>query len=168
MTSTFLVPTAIQSLVQLPASCQADYISLKVLFHGGAPLPSSLYRAAVELLPSATLLNNYGTTETLCVLLSHKDGLVISDRPLDGVQIRVMQNGQEVAADGQSIGELQVLSPFSMKGYIGAAATADGAWYETGDLCTIQQDGSVNICGRVDDMMLVAGEKVFASKVLCS
>jgi fatty-acyl-CoA synthase len=44
-------------------------------------------------------------------------------------------------------------------------AIDDGRWMHTGDLATVDDDGYVNIVGRIKDMILRGGENVFPREV---
>ena len=81
-------------------------------------------------------------------------------KPIDGVHVRT-------AADG----ELLVRGPIVMRGYRGepqrTAETlgADG-WLHTGDLATIDPDGSVRIVGRKKEIMInAAGKNMSAANI---
>jgi fatty acid CoA ligase FadD36 len=76
-----------------------------------------------------------------------------------------------VACDGESIGELQVQGPMVFTGYLGRpdadrqAFTADG-WFRTGDVVTIDPDGTHRIVGRAStDLIKSGGFKIGAGEV---
>ncbi len=43
--------------------------------------------------------------------------------------------------------------------------TEDGLWFNTGDLARVDEDGFVYLEGRKKEMIIVAGENVFALEV---
>ncbi|MCU1365939.1 MAG: fatty-acyl-CoA synthase, partial [Ilumatobacteraceae bacterium] len=73
------------------------------------------------------------------------------------------------------IGELQMRSPMNMDGYLGAdeaddtgetsrAVDSDG-WLHTGDLCAMDRDGVIRICGRVRDVIIRGGENIYPAEI---
>lgn len=71
----------------------------------------------------------------------------------------------ERACDGLALaGELQILTPFVMRGYLGEEALTkaafDGDYLRTGDLAEQLPDGAVRIVGRVKELINRSGNKV--------
>ena len=59
-------------------------------------------------------------------------------------------------------------TPFAaigIAGFIEESLTADGLWFNTGDLARVDEDGFVYLEGRQKEMIIVAGENVFALEV---
>jgi long-chain acyl-CoA synthetase len=85
-----------------------------------------------------------------------------------GVQIRIasMENGEPLPPD--EIGEIQVLSPSVMAGYLPedetASAFADG-WYRTGDIGLLDADGWLRITDRSKEMIKVRGFQVAPAEI---
>jgi len=82
--------------------------------------------------------------------------------PSVGVEIRAMdENGQEVAWDGKSFGELQVRGPWIIRSYYNDERSPqffmDG-WFRTGDVVTIDPEGFVQIVDRTKDVIKSGGE----------
>src|SRR4029079_810969 len=77
------------------------------------------------------------------------------------------ETGDEVPAGGT--GELCVRGSVVIKGYPNRPdATAEGipnAWFHTGDLAYVDDDGFVFIVDRAKDMVLRGGENVYCSEV---
>ncbi|MET7400736.1 AMP-binding protein [Dactylosporangium sp. NPDC005572] len=131
---------------------------------GGAAVPPALVRAAQDLgiaayriwgmteLPTATTANELDP-------LDHRaetDG-----RPAPGVEVRVVENDQDVAPG--EVGELLLRAPEQMLGYVraelDARAFAPGGWLRTGDLGSLAADGQVRVQGRLKDIINRGGEK---------
>lgn len=82
------------------------------------------------------------------------------------VEMRVVDDkGEEVAWDGQSIGELQVRGPWIASHYHGAPSGADNSdkwtadrWFRTGDVVTIDAEGYLQITDRTKDLVKSGGE----------
>ncbi|MFO7960321.1 MAG: AMP-binding protein, partial [Nitriliruptoraceae bacterium] len=91
------------------------------------------------------------------------DPYVSVGRPLDGVEIRVVdENGDE--CPDRRIGEIWVRSPFNFRGYLGDDEATERAfaddWYRTGDLGYRVGD-AFYITGRSKDVLIVGGVNVF-------
>jgi acyl-CoA synthetase (AMP-forming)/AMP-acid ligase II len=77
-------------------------------------------------------------------------------RPFAGVEVRIVD------------GEIQLRGPNLMRGICGRIRSevfnADG-WYATGDLGTLDEDGTLWFAGRRDDMFKVKGATVYPTEV---
>jgi len=128
---------------------------------GGAPLGERLghlYRGV-----GVTVLEGYGLTETTAaVTLNRPDALKIGTvgRPLQGVSVRVAEDGELHVRGGQVFG-----------GYWGdPAATAEvltpDGWLRTGDVGEIDDEGFVRVTGRKREILVTAGGKNVAPALL--
>ena len=146
----------------------------RLLVSGSAALPVRVFDGLRRLTGTAPV-ERYGMSETLITLSTRADG---ERRPgwvgqaLPGVQTRLRdEHGAEVAADGESIGGLQVRTPTMFDGYLNrpeataAAWTADG-WFATGDVAVIDQGGLHRIVGREStDLIKSGGYRIGAGEV---
>ena len=109
-----------------------------------------------------------GMTESTGPVSCSRGG-ALGYRPLEGVQIRIMKEDGTIAAQGES-GEIQVKGPTVFAGYSGVPpetnveAFVDG-WFKSGDAGKFDEHGMLFITGRLKDMIIVAGENVFAAEV---
>ena len=83
-------------------------------------------------------------------------------RSIYGVDMRIVdENGKELPWDGKAFGDLQVRGPWVVKGYFkgegGNPLTKDG-WFPTGDVGTIDPDGTLQITDRSKDVIKSGGE----------
>jgi acyl carrier protein/serine acetyltransferase len=96
-------------------------------------------------------------------------GGALGYRPLEGVQIRIIREDGTIAAANEP-GEIQVKGPTVFSGYCGVSeetnesAFLDG-WFKSGDAGKFDDHGNLFITGRLKDMIIVAGENVFAAEV---
>jgi O-succinylbenzoic acid--CoA ligase len=113
----------------------------RVLLGGQAP-------PARDSLP-VNVVTTYGMTETA-------SGVVYDGMPLAGVEVR---------ADAGS-GELWIRGPMLLRGYRDGTdpKTAEG-WFATGDAGSVGSDGRVHVEGRMADVVVTGGEKVWPSPV---
>ncbi|ODU04499.1 MAG: long-chain fatty acid--CoA ligase [Pseudonocardia sp. SCN 72-86] len=81
--------------------------------------------------------------------------------PLPGIEISIRgEDGREVPADGESMGDLFVRGPWVTDRYlhdVGGEAFADG-WFATGDVAVANPDGYFAIADRTKDLIKSGGE----------
>jgi malonyl-CoA/methylmalonyl-CoA synthetase len=176
-TMLFGVPTMYHRIAQaLP-----DDPDLRTALSGARLLVSgsaALSRRDHEAITSATgqqVVERYGMTETLMNTSVRPGGPPQPGSvgtPLRGVELRLVdEEGREVAArDGETLGEIQVKGPQLFTEYLGrpeaTAAAFDGDWFRTGDMATLDADGSVRIVGRKStDLIKSGGYKIGAGEI---
>ena len=81
-----------------------------------------------------------------------------------GIRIRNTQTGEIINGTGKSaMGEIEILSPYRMRGYKGQPAID---WFATGDLGYTDADGLLHIEGRIKDQItLFNAHKVNAANI---
>ncbi|MGN6498653.1 MAG: AMP-binding protein, partial [Tsuneonella sp.] len=120
----FLVPAAIQILLNHPRVGEADFSRLKYITYGASPIPLELMKAAMDQI-GCGFVQMYGMTETsgTIVALDPSDHVPEGSpkmrsvgTPLQGVEIKIIdENGEAVPAN--TVGEIATRSPKNMKGY---------------------------------------------------
>ncbi|MGE0219482.1 fatty acyl-AMP ligase [Mycolicibacterium sp.] len=98
----------------------------------------------------------------------HTRRLVTLGRPLHGLELRVVdEHGAELPARG--VGVLEVRGDPVTKGYTTVAgfiaAQDEGGWYDTGDLGYLTETGAVVVCGRVKDVIIMAGRNIYPTDI---
>jgi fatty-acyl-CoA synthase len=83
--------------------------------------------------------------------------------PVPGVEARVIDaDGQDVAWDGQTMGELITRGPWVAATYYhderSEASWTDGGWFRTGDIVVMHPNGFVEIADRAKDVIKSGGE----------
>jgi len=83
-------------------------------------------------------------------------------RAVYGVEMRIVDDaGKALPHDGKAFGELQVRGPWITSGYFRQDRSdshhPDG-WFSTGDVCTIDGDGYIQITDRAKDVIKSGGE----------
>ncbi|WP_328348223.1 AMP-binding protein [Micromonospora sp. NBC_00421] len=133
--------------------CARTLSGARILISGDAPLAPAVSER-IRLLTSHSLIQGYGTTETLIVVTGRAGApgtAGTAGNPLPGVQTRLLgRDGQAVPADGESAGELSIRGPTLFSGYVCRTdqGTPSGGWHATGDLATVGPDGCHQIIGR--------------------
>jgi o-succinylbenzoate---CoA ligase len=143
---TSLVPTQLTRLID----AGADLGRFRAILVGGSGMDLDLVRRAAE--AGVRVVPTYGMTETC-------GGVVYAGKPLSGVEVRASRWG-----------ELLVRGPTLMRGYrLDEAATMaafePGGWLRTGDGGEVAPDGTVRVRGRLADVIVSGGEKIWPGEV---
>ena len=87
----------------------------------------------------------------------------------EGMTVLDPETMTEVAADGQTLGEIMFRGNIVMKGYLknrGATAEAfAGGWFHSGDLAVLEPDRYVKIKDRSKDVIISGGENISSLEV---
>lgn len=140
-----VVPTQLRRLFDAGVDCTRFHAMLV----GGAPLPDEL--AADARRRGVNAVSTYGLTESC-------GGVVYDGRPLPGTEVRV-----------SGTGEVQLRGPTLMRAYrfderaTSGAFTGDG-WLRTHDAGELH-GGVLTVHGRLDDVIVSGGEKVWPLEV---
>jgi acyl-CoA synthetase (AMP-forming)/AMP-acid ligase II len=162
-------PPIMAALARHPMVDAYDLSSVELIASGGAPLGADLQREVAARLPSCTVGQGWGMTETtvgVAVLDRSRGSLPGSvGRLLPGTELRVVDpaSGRDLGAGEQ--GELWVRGPQVMVGYRdrpdATAAILDGhGWLRTGDLGRVDADGNVFIAERLKELIKVNAYQV--------
>ena len=178
ITRFFIVPAALQMVIQHPMAKTTDFSRLKYVMYGAAPIPLELLRQAVETIPNAGFMQCYGMTETTgtVVLLPPEDHTLegnprmrAAGKAIPGVEVKIVgPDGTELPRG--EVGEVVTRSANNMLGYwnlpeaTAATLSADG-WVRTGDAATMDDDGYIYIQDRMKDMIISGGENVYPAEV---
>jgi fatty-acyl-CoA synthase len=178
ITRFFIVPAALQMVIQHPRAQTTDFSKLKYVMYGAAPIPLELLRQAVETIPNASFLQCYGMTETTgtVAILPPEDHALDGNprmrsagKALPGVEIKIVGPDGEELPRGQ-VGEIVTRSSNNMLGYwnlpeaTASTLTGDG-WVHTGDAAYMDEDGYIYIQDRMKDMIISGGENVYPAEV---
>lgn len=153
-----LVPTQLHRLLALDAAATAMPSLRAVLVGGAAASPLLLERARSRGLP---VLATYGLTESCAQAATQRPGAPTSagcGPPLPGVELRITPDGA-IALRGPSL-----LSGYLAEGALRPALDGDG-WLVTRDAGRLDERGHLHVLGRLDDVIVTAGEKVHPTEV---
>lgn len=94
--------------------------------------------------------------------------LVTLGRPLDGLELRIVgDDGAELPTRG--VGVIEVRGEPVTKGYTTVAgfiaAQNDRGWYDTGDIGYLTELGDVVVCGRLKDVIIMAGRNIYPTDI---
>jgi len=98
----------------------------------------------------------------------HTRRLVTLGRPLQGLELRVVdEDGAELPPRG--VGVLEVRGEPVTRGYTTVAgfigAQDERGWYDTGDLGYVTETGNVVVCGRLKDVIIMAGRNIYPTDI---
>jgi long-chain acyl-CoA synthetase len=143
-----------------------DLADLRFIFSGGAPLSAAVGAEFARRVPSATILEGYGCTETGGIIagtppMAPRPGTV--GRPVPGVTIRIAgPDGADVPTGAD--GEIVVHGANVMSHYWGGEPLVGGA-FATGDIGRLDEDGYLTIVDRIKDVILRGGFNVYPRDV---
>ncbi|MBU1740240.1 MAG: long-chain-fatty-acid--CoA ligase [Proteobacteria bacterium] len=183
VTTTNLVPTMWNLLVNEPSVRDHDFSALRIVLSGGAPIAPALIEKIVAAF-GADYAQTYGLTETAPYVtisiprprhhaLEPAERLAVkatTGREFLTASVRLVDDqGLEVPADGRSVGEIWVQGPTVFSHYWqNEAATAEAfedGWFKTGDLAVRDAQGYLTIVDRKKDVIITGGENVYTTEV---
>ncbi len=133
-------------------------------FHAGALAPSyglAESTCAVTIPDSGTGLRYDETASPTTGLRRH----AILGAPIPGMEIRIGAACEQPAElPDREVGEIEIRGTSMMSGYLGDTPLRPGAWFPTGDLGYLTDDGLV-VCGRAKEIITIAGRNVFPAEI---
>jgi non-ribosomal peptide synthetase component E (peptide arylation enzyme) len=161
------VATVLVRILDYPEFDKCDLSSLRIVKHGGAPLPYDQGRRIWEkfgrpVLPAYGGLD-VGTISSSSLDLPKEILLGAVGKPLDGIEIKLVAEDNKEVPVGE-IGEVVVRGPHCQPGYYGDPETTretwkDG-WFHTGDLGSLDSEGRLTIKGRCKDIIIRGGQNI--------
>ena len=175
-TSLYGVPTMFIGELDHPRFSEFDLSTLRTGIMAGSPCPVEVMKRVQSQMGMREVTICYGMTETSPV--STQSAL---DDPLDRrvatvgrvhphVEIKIVDPESGAVVPHGVAGELCTRGYSVMLGYWdNADATAEAidtaGWMHTGDLATMDDEGYVNIVGRIKDMIIRGGENIYPREI---
>ena len=125
---------------------------------GGSKAPDSL---------PPNVVTTYGLTET-------GSGVVYDGQPLAGVDVALRHSDGSFTTDRSGVsneGEILIRAPMLFRCYRDGSTgrvpgpDGDGSWFATGDAGHFDENGSLVVSGRIDDVITTGAEKVWPDVV---
>ncbi len=178
ISSLFLVPTMFHDILREEKFAAFDLTSVTRVSYAGMAMTPALVEKCLAMLKPEVFVNHYGSSEiytfTIC---DHPRKPGCAGRAGINQLIRVVSADADRRdaidtdlAPGET-GEIvaSMRSPEAFAGYWkrpdADAKSIQGEWYRTGDLGRFDEDGELYVVGRVDDMIISAGENIFPEEV---
>ncbi len=134
--------------------------SLRRLWLGGQAPPAALTEWW-QRDNGTVVVNGWGMTET-SPIATFSPNVLSQGRPLPLVEMRITdEDGAELPWDGESVGELEVRSPWVAREYFNDPRSVDSfreGWLRTGDVSVFAPDGSMRLTDRSKDLIKSGGE----------
>ena len=176
ITTLFLPPTVIYSMLSTPGIRDADFSSLRYFLYTSAPMSTDRLREAIDVF-GPVMTQTWGQTEAplICTYLGPDEHLGVDPKvykscgrasPLTRVEV-MDENGQLLGPD--EIGELVVRGDLVMKGYFNRPEENEKVsrfgWHHTGDVGYRDEDGRFYIIDRNKDMIISGGFNIYPSEI---
>jgi len=179
VTAVTLVPLMLNMMVNHPGVEDYDVSSLSTIAYGASPMPQSVLKRAMALMPACQFVQGYGQTECSPLLTVLRPECHVLDGPLSskmasvghpiiGMDVRILDERDEEVPRGE-VGEICTRGPNVMLGYWNrpekTAETWRNGWHHTGDGGTMDEDGYIFVVDRLKDMIISGGENVYSAEV---
>lgn len=174
VTFSHCVPTILQMVLNAEGAQNHDFGGMKIII-GGSALNRSLYDTAKA--KGMKLSAAYGMSETCPLISSGYINLELEQGsedeqaaysikagiPVPLAEARLMDpEGNFLAHDGKTQGELVLRSPWLTQGYYKEPEKSDElwahGWMHTGDVASIDEMGFIDIRDRIKDVIKTGGE----------
>jgi fatty-acyl-CoA synthase len=175
-TSLYGVPTMFIAELGVPDFASYDLSSLRTGIMAGSPCPVEVMKRVISDMGMAEVAICYGMTETSPVStqtrddddLEHRVSSVGTVHP--HLEVKVVDPETGLTLPRGEPGEFCTRGYSVMLGYWGepekTAEVIDQArWMHTGDLATMDDEGYLNIVGRIKDLVIRGGENVYPREV---
>jgi acyl-CoA synthetase (AMP-forming)/AMP-acid ligase II len=173
-TSTFMAPTLLKRIVDLPEAVRARYDtrSMRVIVVAAAPCPMRVKEAVVDQF-GPVLYEFYGSTELgINTVLRPEDVLRkpgSCGRAAPGIELQLLDEAGQPVPTGEP-GELYVRRNSGVfdeyyKNPAATRATARGEWLTVGDVAWMDAEGFVHICDRKRDMVISGGVNIYPAEI---
>jgi fatty-acyl-CoA synthase len=175
-TSLYGVPTMFIAEMEHPNFAKTDFSSLRTGIMAGSPCPIEVMKRVQKEMHMDEVTICYGMTETSPVSTQSK-----VDDPLEkrvttvgcvhpNIEVKIVDPSSGKVLPRGAVGELCTRGYSVMLGYWDdlhstRQAIDSARWMHTGDLATMDDDGYVNIVGRIKDMVLRGGENIYPREV---
>jgi len=175
-TSLYGVPTMFIAELQLPNFNQFDLTSLRTGVMAGSPCPVEVMKQVQLHMHMKDVGICYGMTETSPVSTQTVIGTPLEKQVgtvgtvQDHLEIKIINPETGFIQERGVPGELCTRGYSVMLGYWDNVKATEEAvdaagWMHTGDLATMDDDGYVNIVGRIKDMICRGGENIYPREI---
>lgn len=175
-TSLYGVPTMFIAELQLPEFSQFDLSSLRTGVMAGSPCPVEVMKKVQSDMNMSEVEICYGMTETSPVSTQTEIGTSLEKQVgtvgtvQDHLEIKIIDPETRELQDRNVAGELCTRGYSVMLGYWNNPKATNEAidqarWMHTGDLAVMDEEGFINIVGRIKDMILRGGENIYPREI---
>jgi len=176
VTHTMLVPVQYRRLLDEPDFDTFDLRRYQAKLSTGAFMSVALKQELLDRFPGR-LLEIYGLTEGGCTTVldagANPDKLATVGRPAKGVEVAILDDeGRELPCG--KVGEIAGRAVSMMAGYHGRPDLTEAitwhddrgrAFYRTGDLGWMDEEGFLSLCGRKKDVIISGGLNLYPAEI---
>lgn len=175
ITNMSMVPIQYQRLLEDPNNEKYDLSSLKAVMSCGSPLHPDIRTKLFKRL-GPVIIELFGLTEGVITTLDPEEAegrMASAGKPLVGTDIKIIDDGGTEVEAGVS-GEIVARGRILMPGYLNRPdATKEAtwldqtgrAWFRTGDIGKLDDDGYLYIVDRKKDMILSGGQNIYPQDI---
>jgi fatty-acyl-CoA synthase len=174
-TALYGVPTMFIAQLDHPEFAKFDLKSLRTGIMAGSPCPIEVMKKVQSHMHMGEVTIAYGMTETSPVSTQCATDDPVERRVstvgqvLPHIEIKIVDTEGRAVPRGET-GEFCTRGYSVMKGYWNDEAKTkeavdEAGWMHTGDLATMDEQGYVNIVGRLKDMIIRGGENVYPREI---
>lgn len=174
-TVTMAVPTMLIAMFEHELFPETDFSSLEILVTGGTTVPPEIISETKEKM-GVDMQVIFGQTEAGGVMAQTKrrdDRHVVSTtvgQPFPSYDMKIIDTELGGILPPDTIGEICVRSLCMMKEYFDMPSMTSGAidsegWLHTGDLGCMNENGYLQITGRLKDMIISGGENIYPREI---
>jgi fatty-acyl-CoA synthase len=174
-TALYGVPTMFIAQLDHPEFAKFDLKSLRTGIMAGSPCPIEVMKRVQSQMNMGEVTIAYGMTETSPVSTQCATDDPVERRVstvgqvLPHIEIKIVDAEGKAVPRGET-GEFCTRGYSVMKGYWNdeektREAIDDGGWMHTGDLAVMDDQGYVNIVGRLKDLVIRGGENVYPREI---
>ena len=169
------VPTMFIAELEYPDFARYDLSSLRTGIMAGAPCPVEVMKKVISRMNMAEVLIAYGQTE--CSPVNH---MTLADDPIEKrvesvgragphLEVKIVDEDGRIVPVGER-GDICTRGYAVMKGYWDdpdrTAETVDAeGWLHSGDLGVMDEEGYVQVVGRLKDMIIRGGENIYPREI---
>ena len=175
-TALYGVPTMFIAELALDNFTDYDLSSLRTGVMAGAPCPVETMKQVNELMHMTEVEIAYGMTETSPVSFQTRVDAPLAKRVSTvgtvhpHVEVKIINAETGKTCPVNEMGELCTRGYSVMIGYwendaATASAIDNAGWMHTGDIAIMDNEGYVNIVGRIKDMIVRGGENVYPREI---
>jgi len=175
-TSLYGVPTMFIAELGHPEFASFDLSSLRTGIMAGSPCPVEVMKRVVADMHMSEVAICYGMTETSPVSTRPRrtEGRArrteTVGRVMPHIEVKIVDPETGRTVPRGQVGELCTRGYSVMLGYweqpeATAEAIDRARWMHTGDLATMDEEGYVNIVGRIKDMVIRGGENIYPREI---
>jgi fatty-acyl-CoA synthase len=175
-TALYGVPTMFIAELNHPQFHDYDLSSLRTGIMAGSTCPTEVMKKVVHEMGAREITIAYGQTEASPVITQTRPDDSIErrvstvGRALENVEVKIIDPTTGETVPNGIQGELCTRGYLVMKGYYKmedqTLSAIDGdSWLHTGDLATMDDEGYLQITGRLKDMIIRGGENIYPREI---